>query len=148
MPASFPSSSLFSVGGFLFAQAFLRTLESQPNSPPKDSPHAVGNLIMTGATASNKGSAKFSAFAASKFGLKAISESAAREYGPKGIHVSHIIIDGIINTERISSMMGGEKQPHSRMDPDEIAQVYFNIAKQPRSVWTFTTDIRPAGETF
>lgn len=140
-----------SVGGFLFAQAFLRAIKSNnPKLEPssKDSSESLGNLLMTGATASNKGSANFAAFSSSKFGLKAISESIAREYGPQGIHVSHIIVDGMIDTDRIREMVGSDFKPNSRLDPDAIAQVYYNLAQQPRSVWTFTTDIRPGTETF
>lgn len=102
--------------------------------------------MLTGATASLKGSAKFSAFAAAKFGLRAIGQSLAREYGPKGVHVSHFIIDGIIVTDRTDSMLGVDYPAESRMDPDAIAQVYLDTARQPRSVWSFEVDLRPSVE--
>lgn len=135
------------MGGFNFAQSFLRALQSNPNwekaAEPSD---ALGNLLITGATASVKGSARFSTFAASKFALKALSESIAREMGPKGIHVAHFIIDGLIVTERTTGMFGDKWEPHTRMDPDNIAQVYLDTARQKRDVWTFNNDLRPGPE--
>lgn len=137
------------LGGFLFAQSFLRALQRNPDwQTPSEPSAALGNLLITGATASMKGSAKFSAFAASKFGLKALTESIAREYGPQGVHVAHFIIDGIIVTERTSSFLGDKWEPHARMEPDDIAQVYLDTALQKRSVWTFTNDLRPGPEKF
>lgn len=102
--------------------------------------------MLTGATASIKGSANFSAFAAAKFGLRALGQSLAREWGPKGIHVSHFIIDGIIVTDRTDSLLGKDYAPESRMDADAIAQVYLDTARQPRSVWGFEIDLRPSAE--
>lgn len=102
--------------------------------------------MLTGATASLKGSANFSAFAAAKFGLRALGQSLAREWGPKGVHVSHFIIDGIIVTDRTDSMLGKDYAAESRMDPDAIAQVYLDTARQPRSVWAFEVDLRPSVE--
>ncbi|PWN92743.1 NAD(P)-binding protein [Acaromyces ingoldii] len=136
------------VGGLLFAQAFIRTLQSNPKwqEPSPFPSSALGNLIITGATASLKGSANFSAFAASKFGLRAIAQSAAREYGPQGIHVSHFIIDGIIQSERVSKFFGDKYEPHTRMDSDAIAQVYLDTARQHRNTWSFETDLRPGPE--
>lgn len=106
----------------------------------------MGNLLITGATASVKGSARFSTVAASKFALKALTESIACEYGPKGVHVSHFIIDGLIITERTTAMLGDKWEPHSRMNPDNIAQVYLDTARQKRDVWTFSNDLRPGPE--
>ena len=102
--------------------------------------------MLTGATASLKGSAKFSAFAAAKFGLRALGQSLAREWGPKGIHVSHFIIDGLIDTDRVGRMLGKDFVEGSRMNPEDIAEVYLATAKQPRSVWGFEVDLRPSVE--
>lgn len=102
--------------------------------------------MLTGATASLKGSAKFSAFAAAKFGLRALGQSLAREWGPKGIHVSHWIIDGIIVTDRTNAMLGKDYAEGDRMDPEAIAQAYLEVARQPRSVWAFEVDLRPSVE--
>lgn len=122
------------MAGYVFCALFANTAVAN-QSPKEPSPFpssALGNLIITGATASLKGSANFSAFAASKFGLRAIAQSAAREYGPQGIHVSHFIIDGIIQSERVSKFFGDKYEPHTRMDSDAIAQVYLDTARQHR----------------
>lgn len=138
-----------SYGGFIFSQAILRAITSSPAfSQTNDTTTPLGNILLTGATASLKGSANFSAFASAKFGLRAIGQSLAREWGPKGIHVSHFIIDGIIVTERTDSLIGKDYAAASRMDPDAIAQVYLDTARQPRSVWAFEIDLRPSVEAW
>ncbi|GAA5885421.1 hypothetical protein JCM6882_009615 [Rhodosporidiobolus microsporus] len=104
-----------------------------------------GFLSFTGATAAIKGGAKFAAFAPSKFALRGLSQSLAREFGPQGIHVVHAIIDGLIATDRLEQMMGaGEKD--SRIDPAGIAQTLLNLSEQPKSCWTHEIDLRPAAE--
>lgn len=134
-------------GGFVFSQAILNAIISSPAFSQKaDTKAALGNIFLTGATASVKGSANFSAFAASKFGLRALGQSLAREWGPKGVHVAHFIIDGIIVTDRTDGMLGKNYEPESRMDADAIAQVYLDTARQPRSVWAFEMDLRPSVE--
>lgn len=135
-----------SYGGFVFSQAILKAITSSSRSQDQDAKMPLGNILLTGATASIKGSAKFSAFAAAKFGLRAIGQSLAREWGPKGVHVAHFIIDGIIVTDRTDSMLGKEYAAESRMDADAIAQVYLDTARQPRSVWAFEVDLRPSVE--
>ncbi|SPO30420.1 related to oxidoreductase, short chain dehydrogenase/reductase family [Ustilago trichophora] len=134
-------------GGFVFSQAVLKAIVSSPAfNNVKDSKLPLGNILLTGATASIKGSANFSAFAAAKFGLRALGQSLAREWGPKGIHVSHFIIDGIIVTDRTDQFLGKDYAAESRMDADAIAQVYLDTARQPRSVWSFEVDLRPSVE--
>ncbi|SNX87853.1 related to oxidoreductase, short chain dehydrogenase/reductase family [Melanopsichium pennsylvanicum] len=134
-------------GGFVFSQAILKAITSSPAfTQNSDAKVPRGNILLTGATASVKGSANFSAFASSKFGLRALGQSLAREWGPKGVHVSHFIIDGIIVTDRTDSMLGKDYAAESRMDPDAIAQVYLDTARQPRSVWAFEMDLRPSVE--
>ncbi|ETS60413.1 short chain dehydrogenase reductase family [Moesziomyces aphidis] len=135
------------LGGFLFSQAMLRAISSSPDfASGGDGKSALGNILISGATASIKGSANFAAFASAKFGLRAMAQSLAREVGPKGIHVAHLIIDGIIVTERTDGFLGKDYAPGSRMDADDIAQVYLDTARQPRSVWSFETDLRPSME--
>jgi NAD(P)-dependent dehydrogenase (short-subunit alcohol dehydrogenase family) len=138
---------IYSVGCFNFAQSLIRAIQSNPSwDKPADSSEALGNLLITGATASVKGSAKFSTFAASKFALRALAESIAREYDPLGIHVAHFVIDGLIVTPATSSKFGADFDPASRMDPDAIAQVYLDTARQKRSVFSFNVDLRPSKE--
>ncbi|HZT19330.1 MAG TPA: oxidoreductase, partial [Dongiaceae bacterium] len=92
----------------------------------------------TGATASLRGSANFAAFAIGKFGLRALAQSMARELGPQGIHVAHVIIDGSI----------GENAEESRLSPDAIADSYWALHRQPKSAWTLELDLRPWVERF
>ncbi|GAC94219.1 oxidoreductase [Pseudozyma hubeiensis SY62] len=134
-------------GGFVFSQAILKAITSSAAfSQASDAKVPLGNIFLTGATASIKGSANFAAFASAKFGLRALGQSLAREWGPKGIHVSHFIIDGIIVTERTDALIGKDYAPESRMDADDIAQVYLDTFRQPRSVWGFEIDLRPSVE--
>ena len=81
-----------------------------------------GTDILTGATASLWGSARFSALAVGKFGLRALAQSMAREFGPQGVHVAHAIIDGQLNTPRMREM-SAERQEHTMLSPDAIAEV-------------------------
>lgn len=134
-------------GGFVFSQAILEAIISSSDySADSGQRQAAGNILLTGATASLKGGPKFSAFASSKFGLRAIGQSLAREWGPKGVHVAHFIIDGVIASERIEKWLGSENPPGSRMQADDIAQVYLDTTRQPRSVWAFEVDLRPSVE--
>jgi NAD(P)-dependent dehydrogenase (short-subunit alcohol dehydrogenase family) len=101
-------------------------------------PRGRGTILFTGATASLRGGAKFAAFAAAKHGLRALAQSMARELGPKGLHVAHVVIDGRIDAR--SEELG--------LAPDAIAETYYRIHAQPRSAWTFETDLRPFAEKF
>lgn len=136
-----------SVGCFNFAQSFLRAVQSNPQwDKPTKPTDTLGNLLITGATASVKGSAKFATFAASKFALRALAESIAREYGPLGIHCAHFIIDGLIVTPATTERFGGDFDPNSRMNSDSIAEVYLNTARQSRDTFQFHVDLRPSNE--
>lgn len=106
-----------------------------------------GTILFTGATAAMKGSAKFASFAVGKFGLRALAQSLAREFGPQGIHVAHIIIDGIIDTPRVRQMMPNREQ-QTMLSPDAIAETYLQLYLQDSSAWTLEIDLRPAVETF
>ncbi len=105
-----------------------------------------GALIVSGATASLRGGARFSAFASAKFALRGLTQSLAREYQSAGVHVAHVILDGIIDTERSRAMHSLD--PAKMMLPDEIAEAYWQLAQQPASTWTHELDLRPASEGF
>ena len=110
-----------------------------------------GTIIFTGATASVRGSAGFSAFAGAKFALRALAQSMARELGPQGIHVAHAIIDGAIDTAFIRDNFPDRyalKDQDGLLDPDAIADAYWALHQQPRSAWTHELDLRPWIETF
>ena len=108
-----------------------------------------GSIIFTGATASVRGGANFGSFAGAKHALRALAQSMARELGPCGIHVGHIIVDGMIDSEAVRSKFPEEVDalPEGGMlDPDHIAEAYWILHAQPRDAWTFEMDIRPSVE--
>ncbi|KAF8900895.1 hypothetical protein CPB84DRAFT_1815343 [Gymnopilus junonius] len=107
-----------------------------------------GTFIITGATASIRGNVTTSAFAAGKFGLRALSQSLAKEFGKENIHVAHAIIDGIILTGRQRELKGEEfaQNQDVRLSPDSIASSYLYLVNQDRSAWTWELDLRPAHE--
>ncbi len=112
-------------------------------------PRGHGTILFTGATASLRGGAGFSAFAGAKHALRALAGSMARELGPKGIHVGHIVVDGAIDTpwirENFKAMV--EARPEDGLlDPDAIAEAYWQLHAQPRNAWTFELDLRPFDE--
>lgn len=127
------------LGGFLVGQAAARQMTARA-----DRGESGGTLIFTGATASLRGGARFANLAVGKFGLRALAQSMARELSPRGVHVAHVIIDGIIASER----SGGQTAEESRLDPDTIAANYLALHRQPRSAWTHELDLRPWVETF
>lgn len=107
-----------------------------------------GTVILTGATAALRGSARFSALAVGKFGLRALAQSMAREFGPRGIHVAHAVIDGQIDTPRVREMSGGDREGHTMLSPDAIAEAYWQLHVQDPTAWTLELDLRPAVERF
>jgi NAD(P)-dependent dehydrogenase (short-subunit alcohol dehydrogenase family) len=109
--------------------------------------NGAGTILLTGATASLRGSASFVNLASPKFGLRAVAQSMARELGPKNIHVAHVIIDGQIRSERYAHLEG-ERGPDSLLDPDAIAAAYVAVHRQHRSAWTHEIDLRPWSEKF
>lgn len=114
-------------------------------------PRNKGTIIFTGATASLRGSSGFSAFAGAKFALRALAQSMARELGPKGIHVAHPIIDGAIDTDFIRENFPdkyAQKGQDGILNPEHIAEQYWQIHCQPRDSWTHELDLRPWMETF
>ncbi len=125
--------------GFLAGREAARRME----------PRGKGTIIFTGATASLRGSAQFAAFASAKAGLRALAQSMARELGPKGVHVAHTVIDGMIDTP-----WSRETFPDAFKDagadnilkPDSIAESYWQLHRQPRDAWTHELDLRPWSE--
>ena len=105
-----------------------------------------GTFIVSGATASLRGGAKFSAFASAKFALRGLTQSLVREYQPAGVHVCHAILDGIIDTPRSRDLHCLD--PAKMMKPEDIAETYWQLAHQPKSTWTHELDLRPASEGF
>ena len=114
-------------------------------------PRGRGTLLFTGATASLRGAAGFAAFAGGKAALRALAQSMARELGPKGLHVAHVVIDGLIDTafarENFAQRVAAAG-PDGILDPDHIAEAYWWLHRQPRDAWTFELDLRPAVETW
>jgi NAD(P)-dependent dehydrogenase (short-subunit alcohol dehydrogenase family) len=106
-----------------------------------------GTILLTGASAALRGRASFSALAVGKFGLRALAQSMAREFGPQGIHVSHVIIDGQINTPRMREM-APDREEHTLLSADAIAETYWQLHSQDPTAWTLELDLRPSVETF
>lgn len=114
-------------------------------------PRGRGTLIFTGATASVRGREGFAAFAAAKAGLRALAQSLARELGPKGLHVAHVVVDGAIdgvfsrqNIPDLEARLAEDKV----LKPADIAQAYVALHRQRRSAWTHELDLRPWSETW
>jgi NAD(P)-dependent dehydrogenase (short-subunit alcohol dehydrogenase family) len=114
-------------------------------------PRGRGVILFTGATASVRGREGYSAFAAAKHGLRALAQSMARELGPQGVHVAHVVIDGAIdgefirgNRDDVDALLADDRI----LRPDDIAQAYVALARQPRSAWTHELDLRPWSETW
>lgn len=114
-------------------------------------PRGRGTIIFTGATASVRGREGFAAFAAAKHGLRAVAQSMARELGPEGIHVAHVICDGSIdgvftrsNHDNVDQLLADDLI----LKPEEIAANYVWIHRQPRSAWSHEIDLRPWRETW
>ena len=110
-----------------------------------------GTILFTGATASLRGGPGYSAFAGAKHGLRALAQSMARELGPKGVHVAHVVVDGMIDGAFIRSRVPDAEQRLARdeiLRPDEIARNYVWLHRQARSAWSFEIDLRPWTETW
>ena len=123
--------------GFLVGQAAARAMV----------PEGQGTIIFTGATASLRGGAGFVNLASPKFALRALAQSMARELGPKGVHVAHVIIDGQIHSPRYAAM-AADRGPDALLEPDRIAEAYLAIHHQHRSAWAHEVDLRPWSEKF
>ncbi len=127
--------------GFVFGREAARRM----------APRGKGTILFTGATASIRGGAQFAAFAAAKNGLRAVAQSMARELGSKGLHVAHVVIDGMIDSAATKARFPERVQglgPDALLDTAAIAELYWQLHAQPRSAWTFEADLRPWSEKF
>lgn len=137
------------LGGFLFARAALPLLLDGPDTTGGAA--RAASLLFTGATASLRGKPPFAAFAAAKAGLRSLAQTLAREYGPRGVHVAHVVIDGGIDGERLRSAAPQRVQaagPDGLLQPEAIAESYWQLHRQARSAWTQELDLRPWREPF
>ncbi len=128
-------------GGFLVGREAARRLV----------PMGRGTVIFTGASASLRGKPGYAHFAAAKAGLRAVAQSMAREYGPQGIHVAHVVIDGGIAGERLRTarpQVVEERGEDGLLGIEAIAEAYWQLHRQPRSAWTHELDLRPFKESF
>jgi len=124
-------------GGFLVGRAAAAPMAAR----------GKGTIVFTGATASLRGGANFVNLASPKFALRAVAQSMARELGPRGVHVAHVIVDGQIRTPRYAHL-AASRGPDALLEPDAIADAYLALHAQPRSAWTFELDLRPWVEKF
>jgi NAD(P)-dependent dehydrogenase (short-subunit alcohol dehydrogenase family) len=115
-------------------------------------PRGRGTILFTGATASVRGGAGYAAFAGGKHALRALAQSMARELGPAGIHVAHIVVDGAIDTDftrqRAADRYEERKAVDGILNPESIAENYWMLHRQPRDAWTHELDLRPWSETW
>jgi NAD(P)-dependent dehydrogenase (short-subunit alcohol dehydrogenase family) len=127
-------------GAFVFGREAVRHMLAQQQ----------GTIIFTGATASVRGGVNFAAFAAAKFGTRAVAQSMAREFGPQGIHVASLVVDGGMTCLRsIAATASGRTPPEDGLlAPSAIADTYYQIHRQHRSAWTMETEVRPYCEKF
>ncbi|HEU0195611.1 MAG TPA: SDR family NAD(P)-dependent oxidoreductase [Nevskiaceae bacterium] len=113
-------------------------------------PRGRGVILFTGATGSVRGAARFAAFASAKHGLRALAQSMARELGPLGVHVAHVVLDGVVDNARSLNRMPDYyarcKAQGRLLSPGHIAESYWYLAQQPRDAWTFELDLRAATE--
>ncbi len=129
------------LSGFFFSKAAVERML----------PRERGTIIFTGASGSMRGKAMFGGFAQAKAALRALAQSCAREFGPKGLHVAHVVIDGAVDGNRINTLLPDLKDKagdEGLLSPDGIAENYWHIHNQPRSAWTHELDVRPWAETW
>jgi NAD(P)-dependent dehydrogenase (short-subunit alcohol dehydrogenase family) len=129
------------LGGFLVGREAARRM----------TPRGAGTILFTGASASLRGKANFAAFAGAKASVRALSQSMARELGPKGIHVAHVIIDGGIAGARLLTAvptLREQRGPDGLLEIDAIAEAYWQLHLQHRSAWTQELDLRPWSENW
>jgi NAD(P)-dependent dehydrogenase (short-subunit alcohol dehydrogenase family) len=125
------------LGGFLVAKQVVPAMKRAGR----------GNVVFIGATASRRGAARTAAFAPAKAAQRSLAESMAKQLGPAGIHVSLIVIDGVIDLPRTRQRMP-DKPDAFFVKPDDVAATAAFLVAQPRSAWTFELEARPFGETW
>ncbi|MEO1291464.1 MAG: SDR family NAD(P)-dependent oxidoreductase [Pseudomonadota bacterium] len=111
-------------------------------------PARHGALLFTGASAGVKGFANSSVFAMGKFALRGLAQALARELHPQGIHVGHFVIDGGIRNPQRPERVEAAENPDSLLDPDAIAEAYWQFLAQDRSAWAWEIELRPWVERF
>jgi NAD(P)-dependent dehydrogenase (short-subunit alcohol dehydrogenase family) len=124
-------------GGFLTAKAAANLILERKN----------GAILFTGATASVRAVSRMHLLSVGKFGLRALAQGMAREFGSQGIHVAHVIVDGVIDSPRTREMLK-EYKDEQFINPDSIANVYYRLVNQDRSVWSEELDLRTFIEPF
>ena len=135
--------------GFLNAREVARRMVARAGA--ESGKHRRQTIVFTGATASLRGGNGFAAFAGAKAALRALAQSMARELGPQGIHVAHVVIDGAIDTAFIRDNFPERyalKSEDGILNPDHIADAYWMLHCQPRDAWTHELDLRPYRENF
>ena len=129
------------LGGFIFGREAAKPMVARGR----------GSLLFTGASASLRGKPQFTAFAAAKAALRSTAQSMAREFGPKGVHVAHVVVDGAIDGDRINTRLpelAKQKGPDGLLKIDAIADSFWFLHSQQRSAWTQELDLRPFSESF
>ena len=107
----------------------------------------AGNIVVVGATSALRGGANFTPFAQAKASQRSLAQSMARGLGPKGIHVSYVVVDGVIDIPRTRAMDWAKDKPDDFfLQADHIAEAIWYLTTQPKSAWTFELDLRPFGE--
>ncbi len=135
----FKTWEMCAMAGFLVGREAARTML----------PRKRGTVLFTGATASLRGGVGFSAFAGGKAALRALAQSMAREFGPQGLHVAHVVVDGVIDSERVRTTQPERVAalgPQGLLDPESIAGAYLWLHQQTPDAWTFELDLRPGVE--
>ena len=129
----------------------VRRVPVRARSGAADGARGGGTLIFTGATASLRAQPPFTAFASAKAAERAIAHGLARELGPQGLHVAHVIVDGVIDGDQVNSRIPQLRDrlgADGMLSIDALADAYWMLHAQPRSAWTFELDLRPYKESF
>lgn len=129
------------MGGFITAKRAMPILAEQGR----------GSMLFTGASASMRGRPNFAHFASSKAGLRNLAQALGREFGPQGVHVAHVVIDGIVNGDIVNTRFKGYVDSlgeDGALDPEGIAEAFLQLHIQPKSTWTHELDLRPYKETW
>ena len=156
--ANVPSSILeqsaqkyFKIWEMACFSGFLNAREVAKRMVTRAAPDRRQTILFTGATASLRGASGFAAFAGAKHALRALAQSMARELGPRGIHVAHVVVDGAIDTEFIRTTFPERyalKEQDGILNPEHIADSYWMLHQQPRDAWTHELNLRPWQEKF